>query len=88
MRHATKVSSSWDAVDEMDAAADFEPMVEPEREAATERLGALQTKRPRARRGYSLLKGRRTRFQAKRRTGKLTPETPVHRGEREIIARN
>lgn len=51
-------------------------------------LGALTVGRPRARRRHSLLKGRRTRFQAKRRTGKLTAETPVHAGEREIIARD
>ena len=52
------------------------------------RLGALEIGRPRPRRGKGLLKGRRTRFQAKRRTGELTAETPVHQGEREIIARN
>ncbi|GLK67711.1 DUF6101 family protein [Hansschlegelia plantiphila] len=51
-------------------------------------LGALEVGRPRARRRHSLLKGRRTRFQAKRKTGELTAETPVHRDEREIIARN
>lgn len=61
----------------------FETAAEAER-----RSGALQALRPRARRGYSLLKGRRTRFQSRRRTGKLTPLTPVHRGEREIIARD
>jgi hypothetical protein len=58
------------------------------RRTPTETLGALAIGRPRARRLHSLLKGRRTRFQAKRRTGKLTAETPVHRDEREIIARN
>lgn len=52
------------------------------------RLGALEIGRPRPRRGKGLLKGRRTRFQMKRRTGALTAETPVHREEREIIARN
>jgi hypothetical protein len=51
-------------------------------------IGALEIGRPRARRRYALLKGRRTRFQAKRRTGELTPETPVFRCEREIIARD
>ena len=58
------------------------------RRAPTARIGALEVGAPRARRGRGLLKGRRTRFQTRRRTGKLTPETPVHRGEREIIARN
>lgn len=58
------------------------------RRAPKTRLGALEIGRPRARRGKGLLKGRRTRFQAKRRTGQLTAETPVHRDEREIIARN
>lgn len=48
----------------------------------------LAAGRPKPRRGYGLLKGRRTRFQQKRRTGRLTASTPVHRGEREIIARN
>lgn len=52
------------------------------------RLGALEIGRPRPRRGKGLLKGRRTRFQAKRKTGSLTAETAVHRDEREIIARN
>jgi hypothetical protein len=50
--------------------------------------GFILLGRPRARRGRGFLKGRRTRFQAKRRTGALTPQTPVHRGEREIIARD
>lgn len=58
------------------------------RRTTTETLGALAIGRPRARRRYALLKGRRTRFQTKRRTGKLTAETPVHRDEREIIARD
>lgn len=58
------------------------------RRTPTARIGALEVGRPRPRRGKGLLKGRRTRFQAKRRTGKLTAETPVHRGEREIIARD
>lgn len=48
----------------------------------------LASGRPKPRRGYGFLKGRRTRFQQKRRTGRLTAATPVHRGEREIIARN
>jgi hypothetical protein len=52
------------------------------------RLGALEVSRPRPRRGRGFLKGRRTRFQAKRSVGRLTDETPVRRGEREIIARN
>lgn len=56
--------------------------------APTARIGALEVGAPRARRGRGLLKGRRTRFQTRRRTGKLTPETPVYRGEDEIIARN
>lgn len=58
------------------------------RRTTSARIGALEVGRPLARRGRGFLKGRRTRFQAKRRTGKLTAETPVHAGEREIIARN
>ncbi|PZQ16185.1 MAG: hypothetical protein DI565_10370 [Ancylobacter novellus] len=58
------------------------------RRTPTARIGALEVGRPRPRRGKGFLKGRRTRFQAKRRTGRLTAETPVHRDEREIIARN
>lgn len=51
-------------------------------------IGLVEALRPRPRRGKSFLKGRRTRFQQKRTTGRLTAETPVVRGEREIIARN
>lgn len=58
------------------------------RRTTSARIGALEVSRPKPRRGRGFLKGRRTRFQAKRRTGELTPETAVHRGEREIIARN
>jgi hypothetical protein len=58
------------------------------RRTPTARIGALEVGRPLARRGRGFLKGRRTRFQAKRRTGELTADTPVHAGEREIIARN
>lgn len=58
------------------------------RSAEHARLGALEIGRVKPRRGRGFLKGRRTRFQAKRRTAKLTASTPVYRGEREIIARN
>lgn len=58
------------------------------RSTPAEMLGLVEVKRARARRRHSLLKGRRTRFQAKRQTGKLTADTKVARGEREIIARN
>ena len=43
--------------------------------------------RPRRRR-RSALKRRRASMPLRRMTGKLTDATPVHRGEREIIARN
>ncbi|MGH6725862.1 MAG: DUF6101 family protein [Pseudolabrys sp.] len=43
--------------------------------------------RPRRRR-RSALKRRRASMPLRRATGKLTEATPVHRGEREIIARN
>ncbi len=81
MRNATLFS------DLPQPANDAEDLCEVDREEASERA-ELSSGRPRPRRGYSMLKGRRTRFQARRRTGRLTPETPVHRGEREIIARN
>ncbi len=53
------------------------------------RLGGLRIDdmRPRRRR-RSALKRRRPTILLRRRTGKLTETTPVHRGEREIIARN
>ena len=53
------------------------------------RMGGLRIEqsRPRRRR-RSALKRRRPSLPLRRRTGKLTEATPVHRGEREIIARN
>ncbi len=53
------------------------------------RLGGLRIDavRPRRRR-RSALKGRRPALPLRRATGKLSEATPVHRGEREIIARN
>jgi hypothetical protein len=45
------------------------------------------TVRPRRRR-RSALKHRRPSMPLRRQPGKLTEATPVHRGEREIIARN
>ena len=67
------------------SAARLDPFVSSVRVAEDSVLAAG---RPKPRRGYGLLKGRRTRFQQKRKTGRLTAATPVHRGEREIIARN
>lgn len=58
------------------------------RRTPTARVGAIEVGRPRPRRGRGFLKGRRTRFAAKRRVARLTPATPVHRDEREIIARH
>lgn len=81
MRNATLFS------DLPQPANDAEDLCEVEFEASSD-AAELSRGGPRVRRGYSLLKGRRTRFQARRRTGKMTPETPVHRGEREIIARD
>jgi len=58
------------------------------REAFT-RLGALRIGdvRPRRRRS-SVLRKRRPSILMRRRPGRLDATTPVHRGEREIIARN
>jgi hypothetical protein len=53
------------------------------------RLGGVRIEgsRPRRRR-RGALKRRRPALPLRRQTGKLTEATPVHRGEREIIARN
>jgi Family of unknown function (DUF6101) len=53
------------------------------------RLGALRIERPRPRRRRrSVLRRRRPTMPLRRARGELTAATPVHRGEREIIARN
>lgn len=53
------------------------------------RLGQVRVARPRPRRRRrSALKKRRPSLLMRRAPGKLTGTTPVHRGEREIIARN
>ena len=52
-------------------------------------LGGLHIERPRPRRRRrSALKARRPSILLRRGYGKITRATPVHRGEREIIARN
>jgi hypothetical protein len=56
---------------------------------ANAQLGELQMERPRPRRRRrSALKARRPAILLRRSHGKVTLTTPVHRGEREIIARN
>jgi hypothetical protein len=54
-----------------------------------DRIGGVRvdTVRPRRRR-RTAMKRRRPSMPLRRRAGKLTDVTPVHRGEREIIARN
>jgi hypothetical protein len=53
------------------------------------RLGSLRIARPRPRRRRrSALKRRRPSILLRRRPAKLSDASPVHRGEREIIARN
>ena len=54
------------------------------------RMGGVRTDtvRPRRRRRSSALKRRRPSMPLRRHAGKLTEATPVHLGEREIIARN
>jgi hypothetical protein len=53
------------------------------------RMGGVRIARVRARRRrHNAIKCRRPTMPLRRRTGKLTPSTPVHRGEREITARN
>jgi hypothetical protein len=52
-------------------------------------LGQVRIERPRPRRRRrSALKNRRPSILLRRGKGKITKATPVHRGEREIIARN
>jgi hypothetical protein len=53
------------------------------------RLGQVRIERVRARRRrHNAIKRRRPSMPLRRKVGKLTEATPVHRGEREIIARN
>ena len=53
------------------------------------RIGQLHIDEPRPRRRRrSMLKRRRSSMSLRRRAGRLTETTPIHRGEREIIARN
>jgi hypothetical protein len=53
------------------------------------RMGAVRIERPcPRRRRRSALKRRRPSMPLRRRPSKITDATPVHRGEREIIARN
>jgi len=53
------------------------------------RLGQLRIEGVRARRRrHNAIKRRRPTMPLRRKAGKLTEATPVHRGEREIIARN
>ncbi|MFN3659502.1 MAG: DUF6101 family protein [Pseudolabrys sp.] len=62
---------------------------EGETREAFARLGQVRVARPRPRRRRrSALKRRRPSMSMRRALGKLTEATPVHRGEREIIARN
>src|SRR5262245_43545076 len=57
--------------------------------SANPRLEHLRIERPRPRRRRrSVLKKRRPSILLRRGFGKITRATPVHRGEREIIARN
>ena len=54
-----------------------------------ERLGGVRIARPRPRRRrHNAIKRRRPSLPMRRKTGRMTDATPVHRGEREIIARN
>ena len=53
------------------------------------RMGGVLTSHPRARRRrHNAIKCRRPTMPLRRRAGKITEATRVHRGEREIIARN
>lgn len=53
------------------------------------RIGGVRIARVRARRRrHNAIKRRRPAMSLRRRAGKITDATPVHRGEHEIIARN
>jgi hypothetical protein len=53
------------------------------------RMGGVRIARVRQRRRrHNAIKRRRPTMSLRRRMGKITEATPVHRGEREIIARN
>ncbi len=53
------------------------------------RLGQVRIERVRARRRrHNAIKRRRPSMPLRRKAGKLSEATPIHRGEREIIARN
>jgi len=53
------------------------------------RMGGMRIARVRVRRRrHNAIKRRRPTMPLRRRAGKLTDKTPVHRDEREIIARN
>ena len=61
----------------------------PASSSAIAQLGQLHIERPRPRRRRrSALKARRPSILLRRGSGRVTYATPVHRGEREIIARN
>ena len=65
------------------------PLLLAESVAGSVKLGHLRIERPRPRRRRrSILKKRRPSILMRRGFGKITRATPVHRGEREIIARN
>ncbi|MEL6062779.1 MULTISPECIES: DUF6101 family protein [unclassified Methylobacterium] len=53
----------------------------------TEQIGRLILGRVRIRRRHAGLGGRRPRFLARRKTGRLPARPQIHRGENEIIAR-
>jgi hypothetical protein len=56
---------------------------------ANARLGQIQIERPRPRRRRrSALKNRRPSILLRRGTGNTRKRSPIHRNEREIIARN
>ncbi|HZP71033.1 MAG TPA: DUF6101 family protein [Pseudolabrys sp.] len=64
-------------------------LAHPDTGRAVAQLGPLCVERPRPRRRRrSVLKKRRPSILMLRGVGKITGATPVHRGEREIIARN
>ena len=54
----------------------------------TEQIGRLILGRVRIRRRHAGLGGRRPRFLARRKTGRLPARPQIHRGENEIIARS
>jgi len=87
--HPAEALAEWRAWGEVLGVPLLLAELDPTSRAANAQLGELHMERPRPRRRRrSALKARRPAILLRRTRGKVTLRTPVHRGEREIIARN